>query len=194
MIIGLLYEGEYDYDPFKKLLVTILKQNDITVDLKIFPYPAYGSIQSKLEDATTLFFADTPKCDVAIFINDMDKKEERCKKIKKFTNNYMRINSTCTIFTLCPNPCFEKWFFIEENAVKKMFGLAGFKQIPYVELEPKSRLKKLIKEYYNDFTKSTMEIYGEIAENLDCKVLSTRDVEFKSFCTEFIKKARLLLI
>jgi hypothetical protein len=100
---------------------------------------------------------------------------------------YKQKNPSANILVLCPNPTFEVWFFEEENALKNVLNLPKEEPITYSTLHPKSRLEKLIYTYYEDFTKSKMDIYEEIAEKINIQSLIMRDVEFKKLYIEFIK-------
>ncbi len=60
-------------------------------------------------------------------------------------------------------------------------------QIPYATMHPKARLEKLIYEFNEDFTKSKMDIYKEIAEKINIQSLIMRNAEFKKLYVDFIK-------
>jgi hypothetical protein len=188
MKIGILYEGDYDQQPFSILLNRIATMINDSVELAFELDAANGTISSKVESALKLFFEVDQPCDAAVFINDMDAKNDRCRGIKACVRQYMQKNPLAEIFVLCPSPAFEQWFFIEENALRKVLNLPADIQVPYSALHPKSRLEKLIYEYNEDFTRSKMEIYKELAEVISIDALMTRDREFKNFCNAFVKK------
>jgi hypothetical protein len=179
MKIGILYEGDYDQEPFSILLRHILKNFGQEGKPQFVPLAAQGNIEPKVEDGLKLFFEVTDPCNIAIFINDLDNKLERCKSIKRKVTKYKQKHPTIAVAVLCPDPCFEEWFFIEENALKKVLGLPMEEPIQYAGMHSKSRLEKLIYKFNDDYTKSKMDIYKEIAENLNIQSLATRNREFK---------------
>src|SRR5258706_8375474 len=111
----------------------------------------------------------------------MDIKRERCAYIKRKATRYMTKNPLAAIYVLCPKPSFENWFFEEENALRKVLNLSREDPILYPDLHPKKRLEKLIYKHNDNFTKSKMDIYREIAENINIDALTTRDEELKKF-------------
>jgi hypothetical protein len=54
-------------------------------------------------------------------------------------------------------------------------------------MHPKARLEKLIYEFNEDFTKSRMDIYKEIAEKINIQSLIMRNTEFNKLYVDFIK-------
>jgi hypothetical protein len=198
MRIGILYEGEYDEEPIS-IILTLIIQNETPIrNIHFMKFPADGNIESKMGKATSLFFNAQPECDIALFLNDKDTtkdkkaKIDRVNRIKRFATNYNSKNPNRTIITANPEPCFESWYFIEENALRNVLHLDSTKQIPFAELHPKTRLKKLINKYNDDVTKSNKNIYTEIAENLDISTLVYRDAEFKKFHTQMLKVLKFI--
>jgi len=183
MKIGILYEGDYDQEPFSILLKRIVSHSNPQFVL----YAANGNISSKVDTALKLFFEVDSPCKMAIFINDMDNKKERCRSIKAKVTRYKQKNPDINICVLCPDPSFERWFFEEENALRKVLSLPMADKIPYPSLHPKIRLEKLIYEYNEDFTRSRMDIYKEIAETINIQNLTLRNKEFKKMHNELIK-------
>jgi hypothetical protein len=188
MKIGILYEGDYDQQPFSILLKRMVAMMNEGVEPAFVLDAANGAISSQVDSALALFFEVDQPCDTAVLINDMDTKKERCREIKTRVRKYKQKNPLAEIFVLCPTPAFEQWFFIEENAVRKVLGLPADKPVPYPDLHPKSRLLKLIYKYNEDVTRSKMEIYNELAEVISIDALITRDREFKSFYSAFVNR------
>lgn len=186
MIIGILYEGTYDYETIKSIVIQFLKELNINKDIKIVPYECHGGIFGKKEDAATLFFENDPACDIAIYLNDMDKKTERCKDLKKFAATYKKKNVLANIIVVCPKPTLEEWFFIEEKAIKKLFNLDMSKPIERKGADSKKHLQNLIYKY-SDITVDMKVIYKQLGELLDASVLVFRDPAFADFHNKFIK-------
>jgi hypothetical protein len=193
MRLGILFEGEYDHKPISIILTIIIQKETSIRKIYFDPFPADGSIEAKMDKAIILFFNTTPGCDFALFLNDKDttkdkkSKIERVKKINRFVGTFNSKNPNKFIITAHPEPCFENWYFREENALRNVLHLDSTKPIPYSDLHPKTRLKKLIDEFNDDITKSKEDIYVEVAENLDIDSLVLRDKEFEKFYNQLRK-------
>lgn len=186
MIIGILYEGEYDYDPLTIILTKMLGEISKTEEIKFVPRKCNGGIYEQREDAVKLFFDLTPQCDFAVFLNDMDKDKERCRNLKTFASKEQTKNSSFRIIVACPDPSLEEWFFIEENALKKVLRLNSLTEIERTNKHPKQLLQQLIREY-GDITDSSRAIYRKISESIHLKTLIVRNKPFQQFHEDTIK-------
>jgi hypothetical protein len=83
MRLGILFEGEYDHKPISIILTIIIQRETSTREIFFDPLPADGSIEAKMEKATSLFFNTTPGCDFALFLNDKDTTKDKKSKIEK---------------------------------------------------------------------------------------------------------------
>jgi hypothetical protein len=131
-----------------------------------------------MEAATIQFFEDTPKCDLAVFLTDIDNEPKRRKKILDWTNEYSKENLGTNFVVGCPDPHLEQWFLNDPIALKLTFSLPNDSSLPHVSINyAKHRIKKIIKEHA-DLTKSFSESYAEIALNFN---LQNNDRSFKLF-------------
>lgn len=189
MRIGLLYEGTYDAEPLKIITTKIIKEVIPHLTPDFISYEARGPISSALKKAANLFFNIEPYCDFAVFLNDNDKFPERCKKIRKWCTKYCReINSWSKFIVGCPDPTLEQWFFSDIAAIIKVFGLDGSSAIPYEYLHPKQRLQKLYDIKITDPTISMVDIYSDLASEINAEFLSDSNPTFKKFYDDLKKE------
>ncbi len=189
MIIGILYEGEYDEPAIEiaKKIITTLKPGTSASSLKFVPFSQGGSIENAFKKKADLFFGSAD-CDLGIFISDTDNKEKKVKRIRSAVSQYIRFNYPSAKFIIgFPHTEFEQWFFSEEEAVRKIFDL-GSGEIPFADLQPKERFKSLIKNRIFDIAMSTKDIYQKTAELLNLSKLKKCDHSFKRFFHSFDKQ------
>jgi hypothetical protein len=179
MIIGVLSEGDFDERPLQLIirrLVTEVKPDLDTATLIFRGVNAGGEILSKMSAAAQVFFDTEPKVDIAVFLSDVDKFPERKKEMDKWIEEFQRTNASAPIIPGTADPVFENWYFIEENALKSHLNLSATSVIPFSNLKPKPRLRKLIDEFSSDDpVMSRIERYVEIARLLNFQTLSERD-------------------
>lgn len=187
MIIGILAEGDLDLEPLKNLLHNIFNHLNIDSGIKIVPFVVGGSIETHLSKASKLFFNTNPKCDLAIFLNDIDKSPERCKYIRNWVKEYIQQNPDNKIVVGCPDRHFEQWFVSEENTLKSFFNLSGSKPLPYSDKLPKEQLESIFYEF-GDITDSLKDVYIELAGKLNIPFLITKDKSFSRFYRELKKE------
>lgn len=188
MLVGILAENSTDSEPLKEIVINIFSQ--FSINPSFISVEAYGQIISKIDSANKLFFETSPSCNIAIYLNDLDRHPERCAKVNRMVNAYVANNPTANIVVGCPKPTFEEWLLVEENAMKSVLSLSSSNPIPHRELvDPKARLQKIIDEN-GDITMSYKDNYVEIAKLLNFKVLSTRDAAFKRFYEDLLRRIR----
>lgn len=188
MLVGILAENATDSEPLEEILINIFSQFSITP--KFISVEAYGPIISKVDSANKLFFEASPSCNIAIYLNDLDKYQERCIKVRRLASTYVNSNPTAKIVVGCPKPTFEEWLLVEENAVKSILKLNPSSPIPHRTIaDPKARLRKIIDEN-GDITMSYKDNYVEIAKLLNLDVLSGRDSAFKRFYNDLLERIR----
>jgi hypothetical protein len=184
MRIGLLYEGMLDKEPAQELIKSILREQGKDGQHEFVCYPCGGPIVSFMEPAHALFFDSIKPCDIAVFLSDSDRDGKKCLAVDRRKKEYSNSMTVDTIAVGCPDPCFENWLLIEEVAVKKVLFLAGDKPLPHSDLKPKPRLAKLIRENNKDITKTSLEIYTDIAKKVNIGALYYKDPTFKDLCDQ----------
>ncbi len=193
MLIGILYEGDYDEKPLIAIIVKIIQTDTQFSNVKInfALFPADGSIDGAIKQAVFLFHR-IKKCDLCIFASDTDNNIRRARVkasaikrlVKKFGD---KINPNAKNVFAFPKPELEQWFISEENSIKHVLNLPFEKPLPFNELKPKERLKKIIDIYNKDITITPKELYEKIALDLDLSKL-TNDKSFKSFFEDLLRK------
>jgi hypothetical protein len=188
MNIGLLYEGDLDEKPLQIIILKLLQEiNPQIQNIEFVNKPAHGSIEGQIRIALILFY-ETYDCDIAIFVADTDGKEDKQKRIKSLVLSYSKKVKPSSINIIgCPDPELEQWFLDEENAIKQIFSLPGNEALPYADMTPKERLRRIIDENPEDITKTRPDIYVNIAELMDFKKLTMSSRSFKSFYNAFKK-------
>lgn len=183
MMVGLLFEGSLDREAIKVLTARLIANFAPDKPVKFVFVKADGPIDVKMEPSAVRFFEEEDSCDFAIFLSDVDKdpKNVKRKRINAWIRNYF-LKKNKSIIPVFPNPTFEQWFFAEENALKQIFpAMNPTSPIPYSDLKPKERLKKIVIEFSNDITVSPKDVYPLISEILDLHHLATKDVSFRRF-------------
>lgn len=185
MIIGILAESSNDSEPLKEILRKILSQR-VKNSIRFITHESNTGIFADMDKAAKIFFDTDPKCDIAIYLNDLDNQPDRCKKIRLWADDYCSKNISRKIVVGCPDPTLEQWFIREESAIKKILGLDSTKSLPYQGKHPKIRLENMI--YSSpDMTIIKKSAYIDIAKNLNTNVLKTRDKSFNKFYEDFMK-------
>lgn len=181
MVIGILSESSYDSEPLKEIIKKFPNVNQ--AEISFIVHDSNTGIYADMTKAAALFFENSPSCDFAIFLNDLDDQPERCRRIRSWATNYQNRHVTRKIIVGCPNPSFEQWFVNEENAIKRVLSLDSTEPLPYSELKPKSRVEEMIYENAN-ITITKKSAYIDIAKHLNLIVLGERDASFKRFYEE----------
>ena len=169
MNVGLLYEGDKDKRALIVLIDRVLKVYNSNLELKFLPFPADGPINSKVKAAYTEFFVNN-SCGMAVFASDTDGSQTKQRSI---INQVTKVNtSSKPIVVWCINPEFEQIFFDEENELKSVFGLQGSMPIPYEDMKPKERFKRLHDESPNiGITETVKDTTEKIAFEMDINML-----------------------
>src|SRR6185436_5886134 len=109
IIIGILYEGEYDFGPLKKLVEKIFCER-LSIkpeEIKFLEFCAYGPTGDKLLPACTFFMEGIilgkPQTDIIVFHSDLDYKEDaRAERIKE-RDSYIQNHPGTHIALALPN-------------------------------------------------------------------------------------------
>lgn len=189
--IGILYEGKRDVIPLiniSKRTINYIIGGDLTI--KFEPFSANGSIDGKIKPALTNFF-EIKYCHFGFIVSDLDKGENDPKeKLIRDSCAKNNIKNGSLIYAF-PVPEFEQWFFDEENSLKKILGLSGGEPIPFSELDPKERLKKLFKLAVQkdivNITENDVDFFFKISEGLNIPFLKSNSKSYKKFFHEIEK-------
>lgn len=180
MKVGILSERSDDiafYTPFVRRL---LAEEGIVVEESDFVTDTVGTHILKLIEEKTLFFFSRPEVDIAFYFSDYD--DGRCAKtVKEWIKEKEDEGIIYPIIVCFPNPHMEGWFCMEQDAVKRVFGLKAGEAL-ICHPEPKKHIHGLIEEN-DDMTKVSQEFYREIGEYINFSNLSN-DKVFKNLRDE----------
>lgn len=185
MEVGILCEGNYDEQAISTIVKRILEEK-LTVKVKINfnVKTASGHVNKKIESALYNFFEMfTPRCDLAVIFSDSDTDPAQARNCRKILEAIYAKKNYPPYALACITPHFEQWFIKEEDALKKIFKLDYRKKLPYEDLKPKDRIKKLLKEAdHLDLSVTIREINTQAAKEMQfSKLLKGSYKEFKSF-------------
>jgi len=192
MVIGILCESEYDFEA----LVVIVRRflADVVVIEKFVPYSADGPIIGKLDAASTRFFkgysTSLDKVDLAIYFSDLDGSELKKPQITHWISAHAKKYPERIIVPVFAEPHFEQWFLAETDCLRSVMPDLP-QNIPYDDLPPKRRLKKLGQKF-TDTTLSTEDVVIQLAETVNLNSLKIREPEFKCFCNELTTAVRMV--
>ncbi|MBI5414745.1 hypothetical protein HZA38_04490 [Candidatus Peregrinibacteria bacterium] len=193
MKIGLLYEGDFDEKPLQIIIQRIIGEINPNIrNIEFILKPAHGSINKQVGIAFSLFYS-VHNCDMAVFIADSDGKRDKQKKIKtQVTKHCIKIKPDSRNIVGCPDPELEQWFLDEENAIKIIFSLEREDALPYPEMSPKERFRRIITENNSDITTTLSDIYVKSAEIMDFKKLEMSSKSFENFYGSFCKISKVI--
>jgi|AntAceMinimDraft_13_1070369.scaffolds.fasta_scaffold06855_5 hypothetical protein len=187
MLIGILYEGELDIKPISRLVERLADECGIQEVIDFSAYPASGQTLPKFLPAALKFKQEN----VDIFIThiDTDGDSSRKKTFDTLVKTHESVVLGMECVALMADPHFENFYFREEAAIKRLFGIDGGDSLSQFGDTPKNILENLIKKCIPDqfeFKKNSV-IYEHLMSNLDLSVLAQRDDGYRDFRQEIIK-------
>ncbi|GEM_PF-5040877 len=179
MKIGILSESSDDSIILRELVSRVLAERASPVPreelLFLPPLEARTSILPKMEVATVIFFDGLDVADALVFGVDLDGDNSRRRKVRAFVQSEQEKNPNRIIVPLFVEPHIESIFFGEKgNCLKAVLTrLNPADPIPYDDMEPKSRIARLIGEFGPlDVTFTRKEIYRDLTTKLDLDLLT----------------------
>lgn len=195
MRVGICSESDYDTIVLSEIIRKLGIQHNPTIPVEFLnPYEVGTTITSKMAAAAAIFFDTKQAADIVIFGVDLDGKRHRRLTVNSFVKRERTRNPDRRVVPLFIEPHLEGLFFAEGgNALKAtLLGLSPTDPIPYPDLEPKSRLRRLIKEFGSkDLSVTVKDIYGNLAHMLDLGQLSRNHSDFRRFEHRFVSDFRL---
>lgn len=190
MIVGILHEGEYDYDPLKEITEKIFAWRFPSKNIipTFVGRCADGPTPPKFQSACTYFLDPSLSRlvpNLIIFHSDLDSDPDAKQNCIRLRDEYKRNNPDIYITLALPNPHLEQWFISEVDSLINYFNFfdGNLPNIP--SKSPKHYLKNIINRF-GDITLKNQEIYQKIAHEMDIKKLYARDPNFKYFVDDFI--------
>ncbi len=187
MRVGILSESKDDTAIIKELVIKIASEFVEPAQLEHISFVTHETgtfVIPKMSLATALFFNSRQRVDFAVFGVDLDGKKSRKLNVRKFVTDTLQLDVTIKIIPLFIEPHIEELFFSEGgNAIKGVLvDIKADEALPYSDMEPKNRLRKLIKEFGpKDLSSTRTEIYQQIARKLRIDFLGQNNKDFKVF-------------
>ena len=191
MVIGILCESIDDFEVFSILVRRLI--GDEVVVREFIPYPADGSINSKLEAASIKFFKgdfnDSEQVDFAIYFSDIDGSSDKKQELIRWVTKHNKENPHRPIITAFAEPHFEQWFISEYDCLISVLQDVPT-VLPFSNCVPKEMLKRIILKYNPEMEVSSKEIRERLAENVNLNSLKIRESDFQVFSNELLTVIR----
>ncbi len=183
MRIAILAESDYDTPILQELTQKVAATIQPPIDVEFLAaYETGGTVIPKMEVASVLFFEGATPADCAVFGIDLDRIPSRRKTVSKFAST--KAQEGISVAPLFADPHIEEILFADGgHAIKRvLIGLSPETALPYAELEPKSRLLKLIRDFGpRELSITTKDVYRSIASEMDVDQLARNSANFRRF-------------